>query len=104
LARIAELPALDSFEEELGDRFGELPEEAQRLLSAARVRVLARNLGVARIDAGPAGIALAPRPEARLDPASAGLEEKNGRLLESGRWDEAGERLARVETLLLDLA
>ena len=45
LARTADLSALDAFEEELADRFGELPDEARRVLGIARVRVLARAAG-----------------------------------------------------------
>ena len=57
----ADLSALDAFEEELADRFGELPDEARRLLGIARVRVLAREAGIERIDAGPAAIGFSPR-------------------------------------------
>ncbi|MBV8030712.1 MAG: transcription-repair coupling factor, partial [Betaproteobacteria bacterium] len=43
--------ALDLLREELVDRFGELPEPARALLDCHEVRVAARPLGVARIDA-----------------------------------------------------
>jgi transcription-repair coupling factor (superfamily II helicase) len=43
--------ALDAMREELVDRFGELPEAARALLECHRVRIAARALGVARIDA-----------------------------------------------------
>jgi transcription-repair coupling factor (superfamily II helicase) len=43
--------ALDTLREELVDRFGELPEPARALLECHGVRVAARPLGVARIDA-----------------------------------------------------
>ena len=42
---------LDVLREELVDRFGELPEPARALLECHRVRIAARPLGVARIDA-----------------------------------------------------
>jgi transcription-repair coupling factor (superfamily II helicase) len=42
---------LDLLREELVDRFGELPEPARALLEAHQVRIAARALGVARIDA-----------------------------------------------------
>jgi hypothetical protein len=38
-----------------------------------------------------------------LNPAAAGLEEKDGRLLLKERIEEAGERLTRLEGLLADL-
>ena len=43
--------ALDALREELVDRFGELPEAARALLECHRVRIAARPLGVARVDA-----------------------------------------------------
>ena len=104
LARIADLPALDAFEAEIGDRFGELPDEARRLIGLARVRILALDLGLARIDAGPAAIALTPRQGAKLDSGAVGLKEKNGRLLLAGSFADEGERLERVEALLGELA
>jgi transcription-repair coupling factor (superfamily II helicase) len=44
---------LDSIQEELVDRFGPTPESAQALLSCHRLRLTAKELGVAKIDAGP---------------------------------------------------
>ncbi len=42
--------ALDAMREELVDRFGELPEAARALLDAHLLRILARPVGVSRID------------------------------------------------------
>jgi transcription-repair coupling factor (superfamily II helicase) len=103
LARIVGLGELDAFEAEAADRFGELPDEAQRLLAVARVRILARSLGIERIDAGPAAIALTPRSGSLIDAKAAGLEAKNGRLLLTGSFADAAERLERVEVLLQEL-
>jgi transcription-repair coupling factor (superfamily II helicase) len=103
LARLADLPELDSFEEELADRFGELPAEAEALLAVARVRILAREAGIARIDAGPAAIALVPRGKLNVKPADLGLEEKDGRLLLKERIEDPQERLDRLAALLAEL-
>jgi transcription-repair coupling factor (superfamily II helicase) len=43
--------ALDTLREELVDRFGDLPEAARALLECHMVRIAARRLGVARVDA-----------------------------------------------------
>jgi transcription-repair coupling factor (superfamily II helicase) len=43
--------ALDLLREELVDRFGDLPEPARALLECHQVRIAARALGVARVDA-----------------------------------------------------
>ena len=101
LGRLRSDADLDAFEAELEDRFGELPEEAALLLSIARVRERARALGIARIDAGPAAIALTPRRDA--PPALGeidGLVEKDGRLLLKEPHEDAAERLERLAALL----
>jgi transcription-repair coupling factor (superfamily II helicase) len=103
LARMADLPSLDGFEEELADRFGEPPDEAAALLAAQRVRILARLAGIQRIDAGPAAIALIPRRGLGIDPRAAGLEEKDGRLLLRERIADPQERLERLAALLADI-
>jgi len=44
---------LDALQEELVDRFGPTPEPAQALIACHRMRLLARPLGVQKLDAGP---------------------------------------------------
>ncbi len=51
LANCESREALDAMREELVDRFGELPEAARTLLDCHALRILARPIGVARIDA-----------------------------------------------------
>ncbi len=97
LARIEDEGTLDAFEEELEDRFGTLPDEARLLVELARVRLLARGAGVAKVDAGPAAIALTPQ---QRGDAPEGLAEKNGRWILPARIDDAEERLARVGEVL----
>ncbi|MHB8666503.1 MAG: transcription-repair coupling factor [Burkholderiales bacterium] len=58
LANCESPEALDAMQEELIDRFGVAPEPAQALLESHRLRIAARELGVARIDAGGDAIAL----------------------------------------------
>ena len=60
LGRLRDDAAIDAFEAELEDRFGELPEDVATLLTLARLRERMRAMGIARIDAGPAAIALTP--------------------------------------------
>ncbi|MFD1033181.1 TRCF domain-containing protein [Sphingomonas hankookensis] len=97
LARIEDEGALDRFEEELEDRFGALPEPARLLIELARVRLLARGAGVAKVDAGPAAIALTPQHKGA---APKGLTEKNGRWIMPARIDDPGERLTKVGEVL----
>ncbi len=107
MARIEDDAGLDGFEDELADRFGPLPAEAVTLLEKARLRTSARAARIARIDAGPAAIALTPRQDfdakAALKVRGLGLAEKNGRLLLAERLSEDA-RLERVRQLLEALA
>ncbi|MBW6533116.1 DEAD/DEAH box helicase [Sphingomonas sp. RRHST34] len=104
LARIDEGEALDALEEELEDRFGALPEEARTLLAVARLRVDARAAGIAAVAAGPAAIALTPRPGVEIDAAAHGLEGKERRLLLRERIDSPHDQLDRAGALLRELA
>ncbi|KQN00310.1 helicase-related protein [Sphingomonas sp. Leaf25] len=103
LARIGEEGALDAYEEELADRFGALPGEVQRLIDLKRVQLLACAAGIARIDAGPAAIALTPHGKAAM-PEAAGLAGKNGRWILAERIDDPADRLARVQEVLAEIA
>lgn len=100
LGRLRDAAALDDFEAELEDRFGELPEAARQLIGVARLRERMRDLGIARIDAGPAAIALTPRRDGADLGEIDGLEEKDGRFLLKERHEAADARLDRLVTLL----
>ncbi|MDF7773659.1 helicase-related protein [Sphingomonas sp. AOB5] len=104
LARLSDAAGLDAFELEIEDRFGAAPDDVQRMLAIAHVRLLAREMGIGRIDAGPAAIALTPRPGTLIDTAATALEDRNGRLILAHRIDAADERLERVRSLLEELA
>ncbi len=100
LARLTDPDALASFEAELEDRFGALPDEARMLLDIAAIRAMACVLKIARIDAGPAAIAFTPRRDFDAVIAHAELERKGDRLLLLDRIADGGERVARVKQLL----
>jgi transcription-repair coupling factor (superfamily II helicase) len=51
LADATSLDGLEALQEELVDRFGDLPDAARVLVECHRVRIAARPLGVARVDA-----------------------------------------------------
>jgi transcription-repair coupling factor (superfamily II helicase) len=103
LARIADEVELDAFEAELLDRFGSLPAEAETLLELAHIAILARGAGIARIDAGPAAIALTPRDQKTGLPRGLGLVAKEGRWLLREPTDE-DKRTARISALLEEIA
>jgi len=53
LASVESIDELDTIQEELVDRFGPSPDQAQALLASHRLRLLAKPLGVRKVDAGP---------------------------------------------------
>ena len=99
LARIADVATLDRFEAELDDRFGAMPDPAQRLLHVARIRMLARQAGIERIDAGPAAIAFTPHDRHAEKPLEE-LVEKTGRWIARETILDPVERGAKIADLL----
>ena len=67
LRRLATLPDLRHLREfalELEDRFGKLPQAAERLIMLQRLRLVCRSLAIAKLEAGSHGCALTPVDEA----------------------------------------
>ncbi|MCW5238554.1 transcription-repair coupling factor [Verminephrobacter eiseniae] len=58
---------IDSLLEELVDRFGKLPPQAQTLIDVHRLRVLSRPYGVVKVDAAPGVIHITFRPQPPVD-------------------------------------
>jgi transcription-repair coupling factor (superfamily II helicase) len=103
IARIASAAELDALSDEIEDRFGALPAEAATLIDISRIRLQARAVEIARIDAGPAAIALTPRPSFRGDAKAAGLVEKAERVLLQQPTEPGAERLLILQKLLEEL-
>jgi transcription-repair coupling factor (superfamily II helicase) len=59
---------IDDLQEELIDRFGELPAQGQSLLATHRVRLLAKPLGIIKLDAGNAQIVVQFEPNPPIEP------------------------------------
>jgi transcription-repair coupling factor (superfamily II helicase) len=70
---------LRAMQEELIDRYGEMPAQTLALMETHRLRLTGRALGLAKLDAGPAAIQLQFVPNPPIDPA------KIIRLLQSDR-------------------
>jgi transcription-repair coupling factor (superfamily II helicase) len=102
LARITGTGDLDAFERELEDRFGAAPDDGRRLLALARLRLQAHALDIARIDAGPAAIALTPRGDPAALATDLGLTVKNGRVFLAERIDDPAARLDRLTALFAE--
>ena len=78
LSRLESLPELDDLEEELRDRFGPLPDPARLLLTAARLKLLANDLGLEwmRISESAARLNFAPHATPRLRRLSDALADR----------------------------
>lgn len=68
LANGTNADAIDTIQEELVDRFGKLPQQAQALIETHRMRLLAKPLGITKIDASEEAIALQFEPTPAVDP------------------------------------
>jgi transcription-repair coupling factor (superfamily II helicase) len=105
---------IDAFAAELVDRFGELPEEVKHLLDVVEIKGLARQAGVAGIDAGPKGALISFRknqfanPEGLVDfmqKARGRIKlQPDHRIVFKADWDLPEVRLKGVRALAVELA
>jgi len=105
---------IDLFAAELVDRFGELPEEVRHLLDVVEIKGLARQAGVATIDAGPKGALISFRKNQFANPEGlvAFLQKWRGacklqpdhRIVFKADWDLPEARLKGVRGLAVELA
>jgi transcription-repair coupling factor (superfamily II helicase) len=85
LANCETMKALDEMREELVDRFGGLPEAARALLESHALRILAKPLGVARLDATHEAVVLNFGRDTPLDAAKvAALAQRSKNLRLAG--------------------
>ncbi len=113
LASAEDLADVASIQEELVDRFGPTPDQAQALLASHRLRLLAKPLGVRKVDAGPERTTIQFVKHPSFDPGKLILlVQKDGRIRFAGpdriRIDHAApglvERIALVRDFLGKLA
>lgn len=73
---------MSAFQEELVDRFGELPHETERLLTAMTLKIMARTLHIREVDAAGKAIRIVfgESPPLAPDKVAALLHEERGRL------------------------
>jgi transcription-repair coupling factor (superfamily II helicase) len=104
---------LDLLQEELVDRFGATPEPAQALIACHRLRLIARPLGVQKLDAGPERTTLQFVKQPPFDPGKLILMiQRDGRVRFAGpdkvRLERAAptldERILLVRDFLAKLA
>jgi transcription-repair coupling factor (superfamily II helicase) len=98
--RLATADSLDKIEtmlEEIVDRFGKLPAQAQTLFDTHKLRVMARPYGVVKIDAAPGIINVTFRPNPPVEPMRIiELVQKNKQI------KLAGNDKLRIEKALSD--
>ncbi|MBI3781443.1 MAG: transcription-repair coupling factor [candidate division NC10 bacterium] len=111
LAALSETEEVSAFREELIDRFGELPLQAERVLAAVSLRILARTLAIRELDARGETIRLVFRdaPPLAAEKVADLLRAEAGRLRYVPRDTleyrvNGGEKIATVQTLLMRLA
>ncbi|WP_270174063.1 transcription-repair coupling factor [Diaphorobacter sp. ED-3] len=90
---------IDGLLEEIVDRFGKLPPQAQTLIDVHRLRVLSTPYGVVKVDAAPGVITITFKPQPPVDPmAIIHLIQKNKHI------KLAGNEKLRIERELPDPA
>jgi transcription-repair coupling factor (superfamily II helicase) len=88
---------IDGLLEEIVDRFGKLPAQAQTLIDVHRLRVLSQPYGVVKVDAAPGIIHITFKPQPPVDPmAIIQLIQKNRHI------KLAGNEKLRIERELPD--
>ncbi|MGE0874980.1 MAG: transcription-repair coupling factor [Burkholderiales bacterium] len=112
LSNCAGADELDAMQEELVDRFGLLPEPAKALLECHRLRIAAKPLGVARVDATHETVLLQFEKQPPIEPAKliAWAHRRRARLTGPDRvrleakMPEWPDRARQVATALRELA
>lgn len=98
LATAKNVDQIDRLLEEIVDRFGKLPPQAQTLIDVHRLRVLARPYGVVKVDAAPTVIHITFKPNPPVEPlAIIQLVQKNKHI------KLAGNDKLRIEKSLVDV-
>ncbi|MCL4761851.1 MAG: transcription-repair coupling factor, partial [Burkholderiales bacterium] len=107
LASAESADEIDALQEELIDRFGPLPEPAQALLASHRLRLVARAIGVVKVDAAPERTTVQFGRAPAFDPGVLILMvQRDGRIRFAGpdrvRIDKAAPSLAERYDLVRD--
>ena len=97
-ARLTNQGELRTFTNELRDRFGRLPATARMFVRMVQVRLLAKRAGIAKVDGGPAAIALSPKLDQEI--CNESLEKSGDRYVLSEKILEPTKRLQRARELL----
>lgn len=98
LATAKNTDQVDALLEEIVDRFGKLPAQAQTLIDVHRLRVIAKPYGVVKVDAAPGVITITFKKDPPIDPMKIiSLIQKNKHI------KLAGNEKLRIERELLEV-
>ena len=114
IAALEDRAEIDDLREELVDRFGDLPEEADNLLRIIAIKGDCRRAGIARLDAGPLGAVVAFHHDSFAEPERliSWITDQNGTarmrpdhtLVVTGSWERVKDRLDGAECLASELS
>ena len=114
IAALEDRAGIDDLREELVDRFGDLPEEADNLLRIIAIKGDCRRAGIARLDAGPLGAVVAFHQQTFAEPEQliVWITGQNGQarmrpdqtLVVTGSWERVRDRLDGAELLASELS
>ena len=113
LATCRTLDELIDIQEELIDRFGKLPEQAQALVETHRLRIVAERIGIIKIDAHAESVTFQFKPNPPIDAAAIiSLVQKNRHIKLSGQdrlrqsidAPELPARIAAIRSTLASLS
>ncbi len=106
--------SLYDLEVEMIDRFGLMPEPLKHLFTAARLRLMARGMGIRRLEIGPAGgrIEFLEKPEIKVDEVITMIQQEShtyelpqpNRLRIKGDYEAYEDRLSLAKDLLTRLS
>ena len=106
------LEAIDDLQEELVDRFGDLPEQVRSLIETHRLRVLANTVGIIKIDAHNEAAVLHFKPNPPIDGLRViQLVQKNRNIKLNGQdkiritasMPELGTRVSQIKNTIKEL-
>ncbi len=113
IARISDLKELESFAAELIDRFGNLPQEAEQLFAIIKLKQLAKQLNIEKIDLGEKALVISfknGKPSDIANPlkfinrhSDHAKLRPDGKLLIMREWKTENSKIKGVENILVQL-
>ena len=113
IGALADREEIDALAAELVDRFGKMPAEVENLLEVVAVKVLCKQAGIEKVDAGPKGCVVTFRGNVFANPiglvqyisqqAGAAKLRPDHKLVFVRAWDEPAKRVKLAQKLIAKL-